>query len=354
MSLIHSIETSFPKNYYEQQELINHLSTYWKEKVFNLDRVKAIHKNVLVQGRHLALEPKEYFNLLDMEKKNKVFIEKALDLSTEAVGNLLEKAQIKPNEVSVLMSNTVTGFSIPSLEARLMNRIDFSPHTKRVPLLGLGCLAGVAGINRVMDYLEGHPSEAVVFFTVELCSLTLQLEDLSMANIISSGLFGDGAAAVLCVGKDHKLAQESKLKWIDGLSSFYPNTENTMGWDIKNTGLKIILGQDVPKICSEKLPKDLESILNSNELLKEDLNFFMAHPGGPKVLFAMEQALGLEEGSLKHSWNSLAQKGNMSSVSVLDIAKRTMESEKFDHEYGIMAALGPAFCSEIGLYQWVN
>ncbi len=354
MPFLHSIEMSFPKNYFSQSELINTLSNYWKDKIFNLERVKTIHENVLVQGRHLALMPEKYFDLLDFESKNKAFIEIASNLSTTAVGNLLEKAQLSPREISLLASNTVTGFSIPSLEARLMNRIDFSPQTKRVPLLGLGCLAGVAGINRVMDYLKGHPYEAVVFFTVELCSLTLQLEDLSVANIISSGLFGDGAAAVLCVGEKHKLAKSSRLQWLDSLSSFYPNTENVMGWDVRNTGLKIILGQDVPKICSQELPKDLKTLLNKHGISKDELEFYMAHPGGPKVLSAMEGALGIEEGSLKHSWDSLGQNGNMSSVSVLDIAHRTLENENHKNSIGIMAALGPAFCSELGLYKWIN
>ncbi len=266
MPFIHSIETAFPKNYFSQKDLFNHLHSHWKEKFYNSSRIETIHKNVQVKGRHLALDPNEYFELKGFEDKNAAFIDKALDLCTQAVGDLIEKTKINPKEITALISNTVTGFSIPSLEARLMNRIEFSPQTKRIPIMGLGCLAGVAGLNRAMDYLKGHPSEAIIFFSVELCSLTLQLEDISMANIISSGLFGDGAAAVLCLGDEHPLVASSKLKFKDSYSSFYPNSERVMGWDITDTGLKIILSQDVPKVCRELVPPDIKALLDRNNI----------------------------------------------------------------------------------------
>jgi alkylresorcinol/alkylpyrone synthase len=358
MPYLVDIQTSFPKNYYSQEQVKKKLLELWKDEVRNIDRVEKILDNVLVEGRHLAMNLEDYFQPSDFGKRNDHFISSAVNLATNAISELCQQNDLKTNQVSSLWSNTVTGFAIPSLEARVMNRLTFSNDTKRIPLMGLGCMAGVSGINRVCDYLKGAPTEAAIFFSVELCSLTLQTKNFSLANIVSTCLFGDGAAAVLIVGDDHPLAEKAKLEFIGSKSAFFPGTEDMMGWQVDQTGLNVQLSKSVPQITEEKVPTLLSDLLSQNNVSKEQVHSYFAHPGGPKVLLAMEKALGLGQGDLAYSWDSLREKGNMSSVSVLDITARQLNNssrspnEISQRPYSVSVAMGPAFSSEMGLFKW--
>jgi alkylresorcinol/alkylpyrone synthase len=354
MPFISEIKLSFPENYYSQKQLIEHVSKAWQGKIKNMSRVESIHSNVLVEGRHLALPLEKYFELNNFDEKNNLFIEKAVDLGTQAIEALLKSTGLEASDISSIWSNTVTGFAIPSLEARIMNRLPFSPETKRVPMLGLGCMAGAAGINRVADYLKAYPQEAVIFLSVELCSLTVQFEDVSVANLISTGLFGDGAAAVLVVGDQHPLAKKSPIKWLGSQSTFFPDSQDVMGWKVGEKGLKIVLSKSVPDVVESQLPGPLNNFLEKNGLELSQIDSFIAHPGGPKVLQAMEKVFDLPLGGLKYSWESLAEKGNMSSVSLLDIFSRMLISKESSHSqrYALSLAMGPAFSAEMGLFQW--
>lgn len=357
MPALVAIETAFPKNYYSQAEIIDSLKDIWKEKVKNTKRLQTIQENVLVGGRHLSMPLEDYFKGKTFGERNHHFIETATGLLHEAAENVLKRYNLKPSDISSLWSNTVTGFAIPSLEARLMNRLEFRQDTKRVPLLGLGCMAGVAGINRVADYLKAYPSEAVLFLSVELCSLTFQVEDISVANLVSTGLFGDGAAAVLMVGDEHPLAHTAPLHILSSESVFFPDSEDVMGWDVGETGLKIILNKNVPEVTEKQLAGPLQNFLKKHNIELSDLSNILAHPGGPKVLMAMEKILDLPEKGLSHSWASLNERGNMSSVSVLDIIERHLKEYESNHKknkghHVLSLAMGPAFSAEIGLLKW--
>lgn len=355
MPFLVDIQTQFPANYYSQTDIKERLLDLWKDDIRNIGRVEKILDNVLVEGRHLATPIEEYFENGDFGHRNDKFINCAVNLATQAVSDLLFKYDLKADQVSSLWSNTVTGFAIPSLEARVMNRIQFASDTKRMPMMGLGCMAGVAGINRVCDYLKGHPKEAAIFFSVELCSLTFQMQDLSVANIVSTCLFGDGAAAVLLVGDEHPLADKAKLEWKNSQAAFFPDTEDMMGWKVSEKGLSITLSKSVPQITQEQVPVLVEKFLEKTQVSKKQIQSYFAHPGGPKVLLAMEEALGLGSGDLNHSWESLKQNGNMSSVSVLDIMSRHLQRGSLSQEqpYSISVAMGPAFSAEVGLFQWI-
>lgn len=354
MAYLIDIQTSFPSNYYNQQELVAKLAKAWDGKLRNTSRIESIHKNVLVEGRHLALPLERYFEFKNFDEKNDEFINISVNLAKNAIERLLLNNNISAEKISSLWSNTVTGFAIPSLEARVMNLLPFSPKTKRIPIMGLGCMAGAAGINRVADYLKGYPKEAVIFFSVELCSLTVQMNDISAANIVSTGLFGDGAAAVLMVGDEHPLKDKAKLKWCASESVFFKDSETVMGWQVGSEGLKIILSKSVPDVTKNELPGPLKAFLTDNQLALSDIDTFFAHPGGPKVLSAMEEVLDLPQGGLKHSWESLKLNGNMSSVSVLDIFKRTIENKdpELSGRNALSLAMGPAFSAELGLFKW--
>lgn len=236
MPYIHSVCCALPPHHYDQDALIQRFLTHWSTRMVNPARLAALHRHVLVGGRHLALPLEAYEHLDGLHARNEAWLEVALDLAEQAVSGVLHQAQFPAHDIRLLTSSTVTGIAVPSLEARLMNRLPFARDTKRVPLFGLGYLAGVAGINRVADYLQGHPQDAAIFFSVELCSPTLQKDDLSIPNLIASGLFGDGGAAVLLLGDDHPRVAEAPLELVAWHSAFFPQTDSAFEIPILSSG----------------------------------------------------------------------------------------------------------------------
>ncbi|MBP1620549.1 MAG: transferase, partial [Acidobacteria bacterium] len=238
----------------------------------------------------------------------------------------------------------------PSIDARLVNRLGLRSDVKRVPIFGLGCVAGAAGIARAADYLAAYPDQAAVLLSVELCSLTLQRDDLSVPNLIASGLFGDGAAAVVLGGRRRGLAGPRVLAT---RSVFYPDTERVMGWDVTDGGFRIVLSADVPEVVRDFLRRDVDAFLAEHGLTRDRITTWIAHPGGPKVLLAMAEALELGDGALEPAWRTLREVGNLSSTSVLLVLEDVMRASRPPNgSYGVILAMGPGFCSEFVLVRW--
>jgi alkylresorcinol/alkylpyrone synthase len=318
--------------------------------MFNRERLSRLHKNVLVGGRHLALPIEEYDELTSWGKANDAWIRVAQEIGGEAVLDALTRAGLTPGEVDAMMFVTVTGVATPSIDARLINRLKLPVGMKRYPIFGLGCVAGAAGISRAADYVRAYPDQVAVLLSVELCSLTLQSEDLSIPNLIASGLFGDGAAAVVVVG-DEREAHGPRI--LATRSIFYPDSERVMGWDISENGFKIVLSADVPKVVDEFLRADVDSFLEDHGLTRADIASWVCHPGGPKVLESMQSALELPDGALDLTWRSLREVGNLSSTSVLLVLEETLEHRRpLPGSWGMLLAMGPGFCSELVLLRW--
>ncbi len=351
---INAIEIVFPPHYYLQQELTDSLrERFWLGSGRRIARFERLHRNVNVKGRYLALPLQAYVDLDSFQRRNDAWIEVATNLGEEALRCLFERSGLDPEDVALLATTTVTGIAVPTLDARLMNRLPLSPRLKRMPLFGLGCLGGAAGIARVADYLHGHPEEAAILLAVELCSLTLQPDDLSIANIIATGLFGDGAAAVLLTGSNHPLMRPGQVRVIASRSLFFPDTERVMGWDIADGGFQVVLSADVPEIAGTRIRPAVDAFLAENGLQRADIAAWVAHPGGPRVIEALEEGLELEDGALSLSRESLAQVGNLSSASVLLILQETLRRQRLEPgSFGLMMAMGPAFCAELVLLQW--
>ena len=351
MAFVLATATGFPPHRHSQEELIREFRGRWTKVFFNVDRLVQFHRSVLVGERYLALPIAEYHKLNGFGDHNDAWIRVATELGKATVTDVLARGRMGAADIRQLTTTTVTGIAVPSLDARLMNLLPFAPDTKRVPLFGLGCLAGAAGVARVADYLKGHPTEAAILLSVELCSLTLQADDLSIANIISSGLFGDGAAAVLMIGAEHERVADGLPRVVDSRSVFFPKTERVMGWDIVDSGFKIVLSPDVPAFATAIRPH-VDGFLAEHGLAVSDIETWVAHPGGPKVIDAMEDALSLGRGALDISRRSLARIGNVSSSSILFILQETLIEPKRKGSYGCMIAMGPAFCAELVLLQW--
>lgn len=319
--------------------------------------IERIHRGTVIEFRHLALPLENYKTLNDFGQSNDHFIEVGLDLAERAVTGALAHAGLNASDVDLIVSTSVTGIAAPSLESRLFPRVGFRPDTKRIPIFGLGCVAGVAGISRVHDYLVGHPDGVAILLSVELCSLTLQRNDTSMPNIVACGLFGDGAAAVVLVGDDR--AQRLGITGptvVASASRMYPDTERTMGWDIGSSGFRIVLSANVAEVINQYLRDDIESFLGDHDLKIPDITTWVSHPGGPRVLEAIEESLGLaggDQGDLGVTWKSLKAIGNLSSASVLHVLHDTLkEKPAGSGEPALMMAMGPGFCSEAVLLQW--
>ncbi len=339
--------TALPPHYYSQQDLLDGLERLWREQHFNSQRLRQFHQAMGIQGRHLSLPREEYLQSSDFTGRNGAFQRVSLELAEQVVSGLLTQQGLTAEQIDYLVYTSVTGLSVPSLDARLMNRLAFRPNLRRVPLFGLGCLGGAAGTARLADLLAGDPEAYGLLLSVELCSLTLQPQDLSAANLVASGLFGDGAAAVL-MGP----AAPGKPRIVDTRSVFFPDSEGVMGWDIGSHGFAIVLSPQVPHYAEQHLGPALLEFLAAHNLTPQDIRAWIAHPGGPKVVEALQQALSLDPDSLQITRDSLEKVGNLSSASVLFILSQFLKQERQAGDHGLMLAMGPAFCAELVLLQW--
>lgn len=346
---IAAVTTARPPHYYDQDQLLAAFEAMWATQHHNPRRVAQLHKAVRVGGRHLAL-PMEAYDDLDFTRANKAFVEVGLDLAEQALRRALDASGLQPDDLDALYFASVTGISAPSLDALLMNRLGLRPDVKRVPIFGLGCVAGAAGTARLNDYLRGHRDGVAALVCVELCSLTLQRNDLSIPNLIASGLFGDGAAAVLAVGSEHDKAAGPRV--VDTTSRFYPDTERVMGWDIGSQGFSIVLSAEVPTLVERHARDDVDGFLARHGLTRDDIDTWICHTGGPKVLQAFETSLELPPDALARSWASLEHVGNLSSASVLHVLADTMaDGALAPGMRAVMMAMGPGFCAELLLLE---
>lgn len=347
---IAGVGSAMPPHYYDQETLLAALRRTWGRRHYNLDRLEALHRNVLVGGRHLALPIDEYDTLKTWGQANDAWIRVAQDVGERAVRDGLRAAGLTTGDVGALIFVTVTGVATPSIDARLINRMGLPADVTRMPIFGLGCVAGAAGLARAADYVRAYPERVAVLLSVELCSLTLQQQDLSIPNLIATGLFGDGAAAAVVVGERRRSAGPRILA---SRSIFYPGSERVMGWDISESGFRVVLSADVPRIVLDHVRRDVDAFLGERGLRRGDIAAWISHPGGPKVLQAMQQALELPEQALAPSWRTLREAGNLSSTSVLLVLKETMESVRpAPGSHGLVLAMGPGFCSELVLIRF--
>jgi alkylresorcinol/alkylpyrone synthase len=348
---IAGVASAFPKYYHKQEVLVGALKNYWKDRLVQPGILDRLDESMKVDGRFTARPLDFYHNeMKTWGEANNVWIEVGLELGEKALCHALVGAGIEPRDLGAIFVTSVTGIAAPSLDARLINRMGLSPNIKRIPIFGLGCVAGAAGVSRAADYVRAFPDQAAALLSIELCSLTLQRDDISMAHLISAMLFGDGAAAAVVVGDE---VESDGPEILATKSVFYPNTERVMGWDISEKGFHIVLSPEVPDTVVKHLGKDVDEFLAEQGYRRSDIKSWVMHTGGPKVLEATATALDLTEKDLEASWECLRKVGNISSTSVLLVLEDVYRHRRPEPgTLSILAAMGPGFCSEMILLRW--
>jgi alkylresorcinol/alkylpyrone synthase len=337
---ISGVETVLPDHRYEQAEITEAFS-----RLTNCDEalLRRFHGATGVEGRNLALPLADYTKLNSFGQANALYVEIALDLAEQALRGALDKAELPPEKIDHLMFCSTTGLATPSLDAKLAQRAGLRDDIKRVPVFGLGCAAGASGLSRLYDYLRGWPDHVAALVCVELCSLTFQRDDTSIANLVASGLFGDGAAAVVATGRGRGpeiIATRSRL---------YPGTEHLMGWEVSDHGFRIVLDADLTGFVDQVLAADIRTFLADYGVTPDQVATWICHPGGPKVIDRIVRNLGLPPKALEVTWRSLREYGNLSSVSVLHVFQ---ETRGCPGQPALLMALGPGFSAELLLLHW--
>ncbi|PNV36993.1 type III polyketide synthase [Streptomyces sp. DH-12] len=351
-----AVHTALPPHHYPQDRLTEPIGDLCLAPGADRAVLRRLHASAGVRTRHLALPIERYAALRDFRESNEAWLTAGLDLAERALTTALAQAGLAPADVDLLVCASITGVAAPSLDARLAGRVGLRPDVKRLPVFGLGCVAGAAGLARVHDYLRGHPGGTAVLLTVELCSLTLQKGDDSRANLVAGALFGDGAAALVARATATGRAGPEPAAGPTVLatrSHLYPGTEHLLGWDVGADGFRVVIDPAVPALVRRDLGAQVRGFLAGHGLGIADIGAWVCHPGGPKVLEAVADALALPDDALAPSRRSLAAVGNLSSASVLHILQGLTEAHRpAPGTWGLLMAMGPGFCSELVLLRW--
>ena len=350
MPRIAAIGTAVPPHGLAQQEIRDAALRHFDQGLRETQRLISVFNNVRVHKRYLCVPLEWYADEHSFSETNREYIRWAIRLSQEAISDCLNKAGLKPEDVDQLVFVSTSGMSTPSIDAHLINRMGFPTHIKRTPIFGLGCAGGAAGLSRLGDLSQGSNGHRLLMVAVELSSLTFQFRDFSKSNLVASSLFSDGAAAVLINGR---ASPPEGPRIVSTLSTIWPDTLEVMGWDFSETGLGVIFSRQIPQLIGHKIRDNVEQFLAAQGLGLGDVDHFLVHPGGAKVLDSFQKTLGLDPERLEQSRYVLENYGNMSSPTILFILERYCRlARPREGEYGLCAAFGPGFSSELLLLQW--
>jgi alkylresorcinol/alkylpyrone synthase len=361
MPSIISVAEAVPPFVIKQEQAMEFARELFSSKFKDIERLLKAFQNGQILKRHFVNDINWFKEDRSFEEKNNSYIKSAVALGTQAIENCLQDKsfltrEIGCPEIDAIFYISTTGIATPSIEARIMNQLPFNSHTKRIPIWGLGCAGGAAGLSRAYEYCRAYPKAKVLVLSVELCSLTFQRDDLSKSNLIGTSLFADGVACVLICGDDVDIREFSRKDTspviISTQSTLMPDSLDVMGWDIKNQGLYVVFSRDIPSIIESWLKPNVQEFLEDNQIQLNQIDHFVAHPGGKKVIDAYMKSLNFPGSMTSASLEILRNYGNMSSATILYVLRQFMDKNIPRGSYGLCTALGPGFSSELLLVRW--
>src|SRR5580693_5773012 len=354
MTSILAVRSAFPAYRYPQAELTQKIAELSRLSPVQRTLLERLHRNAGVDTRHTALPLAAYGELDGVGPTNDRYIEEATTLGERALRAALDAAELDPADLDMLVVTSVTGVAVPSLDARLIPRLGLRSDVKRVPIFGLGCVAGAAGLGRLHDYLLGWPGHTAALLAVELCSLNWPATDMTTADLVVSGLFGDGAAALVATGARAVGGRSAGgPRVIASRSEVYPDSGDTLGWRLGSDGFRIVLTAELADVVEQRLAGSVTSFLAAHGLTADDVKSWVCHPGGPRVIDAVQKSLELPDSAVEASRRSLAEAGNMSSASVLHILEQVAANGRPPPgSAGLMIGLGPGVSAELVLLRW--
>jgi alkylresorcinol/alkylpyrone synthase len=356
VSYILSVGTALPEHEVSQREAAEFSLHHFSGRLAKHSQLMSIFPNTRIEKRHFV-RPLPWFAVAEhsLKERNDIYRASAEALSIEAARAALDRAGVTPDRVNFVVFVSTTGMATPSIDARLITKLGMQPTTKRMPIWGLGCAGGVAGLARAAEFVCAYPGAIALLVAVETCSVTFQFHDFTKKNFVATSLFADGAAAVVVSGEENSSAPRATphpLRFVASHSTLFPNSEYVMGWDVVDTGLSVIFAPEIPARIARDMQPVLASFLGEQGVSPRDLSHYVLHPGGARVLEAYQEAFGLQNGELKFAIEVLRDCGNMSSPTVLFVLERALSSHCIrPGELVLVGALGPGFSSELALLQ---
>lgn len=360
MSYICSVGTSIPKHNISQEEVKELVQNVFGYTNREIKRLLPVFDHAQIENRQFVVAKKWFEEGHTFAEKNSIYRENAIHYSLEAIDDCLQNEHFLNNvipyeAVDLIIYVSSSGLSTPTIDAFLLNERPFRQDVQRMPLWGLGCAGGAIGLSRAHDWVKAHPEKNALIICCEFCGVTFQKGDHRKSNLVGTALFGDGVSAALLVGEDSPYLKDKRQavpKVTSTSSRTKRNSTDVMGWDVTNHGLQVIFSKSIPSLVESFWKEHIELFFQQLQVEKESIYAYIAHPGGVKVLQAMEEVLQSEKEKLRHSYNVLRNHGNMSSVTVLYVLKEWMREGIKAGEKGILSALGPGFSSELLLMEW--
>jgi alkylresorcinol/alkylpyrone synthase len=349
---IAAVRCALPPHRHRQAELTGAMAAISAVEPARRTLLERLHANSGVDTRHTVLPLAAYRGLDGLGAANDLYIEHATALAEQALRSALRAAGLAAGDLDMIIVTSVTGIAVPSLDARLIPLLGLRPDIKRLPIFGLGCVAGAAGLARLHDYLRGWPQHTAALVAVELCSLTVPAAAPTTPDLVVSGLFGDGAVALVATG-DRVVPAPDGPQVVASRSEVYPDTGEVLAWRLGADGFRIVLTAELADVVARHLNSSVSAFLGAHGLSAGDIASWVCHPGGPRVIDAVQQSLGLPASALEVTRRSLAEVGNMSSASVLHVLQETIRTGRpAPGSAGLLVGLGPGVSVEMVLLRW--
>lgn len=346
MPKIAALATAVPPHVISQKTAREFAAAYFRGHRRDVQRLLPVFENAGIETRHTCVPPEWFLSPKSFPEKNDLYIDWSTRLGADVLTKCCEASGIPLDGITHIVFVSTTGLSTPSIDSRLVNVLELSPHIVRIPVWGLGCAGGAAGLALANRLAQGDPHTVVALVCVELCSLTFHFTDFSKSNFVATALFADGAAGLLIVGDAHSKSIAGASILATGTTT-WPDSLDVMGWNFDAAGMQVVFSHAIPQIVRDKVRVNTAEFLAANATEFGDIKHWVMHPGGTKVIEAYEEVLPLPPRAMTHARRVLRDHGNMSSPTVLFVLERLLKSGwASSGDFGVLTALGPGFSSE--------